>query len=297
MGASYDAINDRAVLAGDGLGYARVKKALPVAPTGADQVIYIIRGWLGDDTTSGGFSYTDAGLSTSPTLHWGMSFNSAHPSKDITTAGLTAHEAAYSDFFGVGQYMSSVVGADSAGWHFDNYNTTSDDFYAPVCPASTGVVQQDAAFTDGNGSSITTLDHTVIPTYSQGALMVNKGLPGEYLGSAGKITICWRVRRMSASTEEIQAELWCNLSAIDLDAFDLETDLDPQSPLTSITNTPSPGSFDYTATVNSTVATGTNWMPTSQTMAFPTYFMAAHPMTTGNFEIDYVGVRYDSLYT
>ena len=288
MGASYDAINDRAVLAGDGLGYARVKKALPAAPAGADQVIYIMRYW-----TSGATSAYDAGLTTEPAFHYGFNFGSAHPQK-ATTFSEASHLAAYADFFGMGQFPWALTADVNKAGYSQSSNLSHSVLYRSGGSGNYGVLS------DGNGGSGAKIGYTVTAPTSVGALynhchMSNGAANAAYMTA---YTYIWRVRRLSAVTEEIRAECWMSSNSMDLSTFDLSTDIDPEDPTqafppySGVAGAPP----DRISVINGLAEVGTNWMPVSNTMAFPTYFMAAYPNTSQAVTIDYVGVRYDSLF-
>jgi hypothetical protein len=276
-GAAYDSGTDRALLTGEGTGYNRVKKLLPAAPAGTDQAVYVMRYWLTDQTVS----HSQLGIAWEDSMHFGLNFGSTHPVRSSTTS-TSAHEAAYTNFLGlgIGNYTNGSVtlGYDS------HASTTQYTFLYK------------SYFTNGNGNNspdITKLSHydtnlsLASNRYRKATAILKNATEG------AKQTMVWQVRRMSASTEEVQLTTFHDVNSINLSTFSLVNDIDPNDVS---------GNSSWTAsdlwdeTINSSVEVGTNWMPTSQTMAFPTYFMFANPLSVGTMNIDYVGVRYDSLF-
>jgi hypothetical protein len=286
MGGSYDAINDRSDLSGDTTGYAWVKKALPSAPTGTDQAIYVMRYWF-----DGSQAY-DTNISWDTSFHLGLNFGPVAPIKNSTTFGSAAHHTAYANFLGIGQYADTY--ADDLNGASAGVDAVTDpgvsDKYSSLT-RSVGGVGLSQRFTDGQGAGLSGISSLPLVTPTLYPLTI----PATEISGLAR-TFVWRVRRGSASNEQVLLEVWVNTQSKDLDAFDLETDLDPDNPRTFFPVGDAGDAWPSGVEINGVSETGGNWMPTSGNMGFPNYFMAQYPMDAGSLIIDYVGVRYDSFF-
>lgn len=276
MGATYDAINDRILLTGDGSGGCACRISTPTPPSGASQVFYVLRFWIdsGADLITTDNSPSVSGWD--PGCHLGFNFDATAP----VLGDLNNDIQEYKDFFGLCPYNQSGV-AD-----LDEYYLRSDTSYMwhgfqTGSPPNSNKFQY---FSDGNGGSLNYV------TYCGNSINTSRTCAYPKTETAGlAYTAVWRVFG-SAIDETVTAETWVNEGSQSLSTFDLETDLDGDDPRSSI-----PATYTHDSVViNGAAETGTNWRPSSGVMGFPTDFMARYPFATEQMVIDYVGVRYDT---
>lgn len=268
MTAEYNAINGRAELYGDGSGWQRMRGQFPTAPAGTKQAIYVMR--IESPDTAG---VDESGLTWNAACYYGLKFDSTFPSSS------ERDHADYDNFFG-------IANADDSPYDHAviDFSAAADLFF----PGDTGGSDPDTYFYDGAGSSV---DLT-----SGGLNSGNYGLFGAADGGQPNVqTLIWRIYSDPVDNS-VYYECWRSDGAADLTAFDIATDLDPDNPKALF---PVGGSGNYirSGTIQGDVFGTTPWRPNDGAMAFPQYFMAAHPSTTFQIRIPYVGVHYSLSVT
>jgi hypothetical protein len=278
MGASYDPINDRVLLTGDGTGWSRMKKAILAPPAGTDQAIYVMRYWF--DSMAAFVNILDSDLAWDSAFHLGLNFNATHPVKPITT-GLAAANAGYTDFFGISQFAQDAAALDDATTSTADSDALRDDY---ACLAFSTTMDQLVSKGNGTASQIKQiLDPEKAADEMPYTLPRNEtfGLAATYVHRVFSDEI----------NESVHHQGWLNVDSLDLSTFDLQTDLDPDAPKVSI---PVSNSWEDNSVLNGAAEVGTNWRPSSGVMAFPAYFMARFPMSGQQLVIDYLGVQYST---
>jgi hypothetical protein len=104
----------------------------------------------------------------------------------------------------------------------------------------------------------------------------------------------WRVYSHETDNR-IYLDAWVSTGyAVDLATFNIATDLDSDNPQVTF-----PVHEPYTTSQRTVQGDtfGTNWRPADGVMAFPSYFMMAHPVPNVDFAIhlSYLGVHYSQL--
>lgn len=264
MTAYYDGTTGRGVLEGDNVGWSRVKYALPTAPSGTNQAIYVMRYWF----DSFGSNTTFSSLTWEASAYHGFKFDGTH----VPTNYPVATETGYDNFFGFAASnladasKDDQIGIDSgnsenAGWYGATDTTGWHEFYN-ANGGSTGL----SANLSGQPLGVPR-DQTLGTTY----------------------TFVWLVNG-SQVDDSVNYEIWTNKGSLNLDTFNLATDLDPNDPQSSIV----PSATAVTGSLQGDV-NGTNWRPSAGVMDFPTYFMARYPGSNQSFIIDYLGVQYSQI--
>jgi len=278
--SSYNGATGNWELANDGTGWSRVAIPLSTPPSGTDKAIYIVRAWYE--------SIADADTVTTLTWdvshYWGFKFDANHISDPDGDATAANEWVLYKDFFGFGAVKKngfSPSGAKTAVMLSDgdyaepsrNTDFSSDDFYLNLFEAdgtlgtaaslsSAGESPRDpsALWAIGANSTFGPTDTKVLSVYSD------------------------------LTDESVYLDFWNNRGSFNLDTFNIATDLDPNSPKTSI-----PASNELTTkTINGAAVTGTNWRPSSGVMGFPTHFIASYPLSDQKLVISHVGVQYST---
>lgn len=282
MSATYSASTGRITLTGDGSGWQRSKLALPEAPGGTNQAIYVFRYWF--DTLASNTQYKDSGQSWDTSFHNGLSFGSSHPVKGAVV-GSAAADAAYADFLGPAQYASSSGTNDCS-------HTTAN---------GTAALRDASIFCDSGGTTLGMRSHD--GNGGSGGILRGETQTADTSSIVYTIprteaigltyTYVWRVFSSDVD-DEVYFEGWVNDQSFNLSTLDLTTatSLDPDSPKTSI---PVSNSWEDSVTINGAAETGTNWRPTTGVMAFPTNWFVMYPMDTQSIVLDYCGVQYSRL--
>lgn len=260
MTAYYDGTTGRGILEGDNAGWQRVSYSIPSAPSGTNQAIYVMRYWLEDYSVDGVYS----GLTWPASCYYGLSFDGVHSDTNAqndasydnmmvaASADLTAPSNNDRLRIEIGSSLSAgYVSTSGNGWQ-EFYNANGGD---------TGLTG------GGDGWNIFTKQ--------------------EYGLTA---THVWVVTGSSLDNS-VSYKMWYNLGSINLDTFNIETDLDPDNPESSI---PVSNSSDVDGNLQGD-SFGTNWRPSDGVMAFPTYFLARWPARDQKMVISHIMGRYDSL--
>jgi len=325
MAATYDSVNDRVLLTGDGTGWSRCKKQLPTPPAGTNQATYVMRFWVDDAPTL-------VGIDSTPTMTWdkafyyGFKFNSTYLTQPALnylnrTESLDGypHAVGYKDFFGMS--FSGTDSDDSSSTYEDTFQRINSTMYDASAGSNTtdwfapgrrtyyfGKVEYYSwnGFYTGNGF----LDSgsAVTEEYIRGFWpnQASSGTPSYmnsaahclYPGTATKgaaTTVVWRVWTHE-SNETVYLRTWVNESSLSLSSSLLES-INPDNPEDTIQPTRNTTLDTYTSDLelNNSTTTGSNWRPSSGVMGFPTHFMAQFPFASQQLVIDFVGVRYDTL--
>ena len=293
MPATYDSLTGRINLTGDGTTWNRTSGQLTAPPAGSNQAIYLLRYWM--DTRAGNTDFRDSSLTWDTSFHIGFQFNSqTHPQK-VNASVLDG----YDDFFGM-----SAVGSGSA---FTNGEFSTSDTVTTDDIDDFGMLAYDASstnisiFSDGNGTGNGTGQYIFTGASTWSTKSTSEGnrcqlIPANPTTGA-TFTQVWRVYT-DPSDERVWMESWVNTDSLDLNGLDLSSrdELNPDAPLVSI-----PDSHGWSTTtakeINGAAETGTNWRPSSGTMAFPQYFVMMYPMLGQSFVLDYVGVQYSRITT
>lgn len=259
-------------MAGDSSGENWATVEVPTAPTGTNQAIYVMRYWLDTYATDAFFA---TAVAWSNAQYWGFKFDSTHMDVAATTSD-------FADFFGC-MHNGSVAGTA----HIRALDSDADkDEYASIGHTS----GPSHLMTDGNGS-YNQISGGSIATSAKDANKMMYTLPvNPTIGALA--TYVWRVRT-HASNQSVNYKGWVNTDGIDLKAFDLLADVDPDSPETAL-----PVSNSWTTAeieINGSAETGTNWRPSTGVMGFPTHFLARYAMPSQALVIDSIQVRYDIL--
>lgn len=261
-------------LQGSDSGWSRAKIAMPAAPTGTTNAIYVMRYWMDTFPSNTATSFT---ATFDPAFYAGFSFDSSHPANLTNTgtgSGAGRFITEYSDFWPYAAYPFSQL---DRAW-FDSSDSTAEyrDF---------GILGRNYSYlTTGNGDEVFFDPITVSKSASEMPFTVP--ISPAIGATATYLYQVWS----DESDETVYSRYWLNNDSVDLDAFDIEADIDPSDPYAAFPIT------DFRSRtgdeLNDDVTTGTNWRPSSGVMGFPTYFMARYPMDEQKMVIDYVGVHY-----
>lgn len=260
MTAFWDAGNSRAVLVGDGFGWQRMRRATPTPPTGTNQAIYVLRVETPNTVTE----TVASSVAWNCAAYFGFKFDSSFPSRS------DEDHSDYDNFFG-------MAAADPLDVN-DRYSmqVASAQDAAVMRP---GAVTNDATMYNANSSAIATQ-----VSISEDSLVI---AADDFQPNI--MTLIWRVYT-SPTDDSVLYQLWQSITGPDLSTFDIKNDMDPDDPMALF---PQEGSLK-SGTLHGDV-NGTNWRPEAGVMAFPTYFMAAHPSKVFELRVPYVGVQYSIL--
>ena len=267
----------RIELQGDSTEWGRCKVPISAAPTGTTCAIYIMRYWLDTYTR---YTSTNFTAPFDPAQHIGFSFISTHPANLTSLGGGTGagkFTTEYNDFWGVGGFPTStltqcnVKSDDNTGEEKKDYATLSRQTVYPTTGNGDETLQSGSNFGSNKDADQMPFSVPVDPTIGRTA------------------TFIWQVYSHE-STDSVLSRYWVNTDSINLDTFNINTDLDSNDPfdIFPVSN----GWIRDGEELNSDPDTGTNWRPSSGVMGFPTYFMARYGMDDQSFLVDYVGVNY-----
>lgn len=268
-------------LQGSDSGWSRAKIAMPAAPTGTTNAIYVMRYWL-DEFSPNTTQNIEPPFETA--AYSGFHFGSSFPA-NLTVAGTGSNPnalgGAYADFWPAAPAGSSasslakiyIACNDTTSINQDYATFGRSSLYLINGNGNASGVLFDGNFTVTNNKTVDELPFTVPvnPTVGQTATMI------------------WQV--YSDETDEtVYSRYWVNTDSVSLDSFDIEADIDPSDPYAAF---PISNSWSRTGEeLNGSSSTGTNWRPSSGVMGFPTYYMARYPYDEQSLVIDYVGVHY-----
>lgn len=290
MSATYDPATGRIILEGEGTGWNRAKVALPSAPSGCNQAIYVFRHWI--DSVASNAEFIDNSLLWASTQHFGFSFSSTHPSKPSSTGstGETDAKANYTDLLGVGTWGQQPPAQSSGGYSAEDTDTGVKRDYCLASKFDGGGLLKYLVST-GNGDNLAVLTGGNTTQDKANGEMPYTFPRNQATGLA--TTYVFRVYS-SQLDEEVILESWVNTDSIDLDSLNLGSpdDLDPNNPKSSI---PVSNFWTDTYSLNGGATTGTNWRPSSGVMAFPSHFLTQYPMASKKLVLDYLGVQYSKV--
>jgi len=272
-------------LEGLATGWSRCDLLLPTAPSGTTNAIYVLRYWV-DSHTSDTLDLQTPPFE--PSQHCGFSFTSTHPANLTDTGSGTDpgdFRYEYKDFWPTGGYPNASL-TNNAIDARDSEAAKEDYAIVGRASSSDGFL----GTLTGNG------DFGFLGTFTISDNKTDESMPftvpvNPTVGQTA--TFIWQVYSHE-SNETVYSRYWVNTDSVDLDSFDIETDLDPSDPFTAfpISNSWSKGTAAPGFELNSDPTTGGNWRPSSGVMGFPTHFMARYGMDDKKFVIDYVGVQY-----
>lgn len=254
-------------LVGDGFGWHRYSKALPSAPTGTNQAIYVLRYWF--DTFPISAKHVETSLTWPKALYVGFSFDGAH-------IDLTRPEN-YPNFF---------------GYYIDrNHNNESDISIRTDADGDTAgartypTTHDDLSFAEGNGYNAFT---THIDS-GDGAPMYGS-IPSN--PTRGQTITRVIVVTKSTTDHSVFVDVFCDAQSLDLTTPDFLEDIDPDNPRSSFTID---SGITSPVLINGSGNTGTNWVDESGNFQVPTHFLSRYSLRTQKLVIEAVGVRYDTI--
>jgi hypothetical protein len=272
-------------LQGSDSGWSRAKIAMPAAPSGTTNAIYVLRYWV-DSHTSDTIKIDTPAFD--PSQHCGFSFTSSHPA-NLTSSGAGTSPGdfryEYKDFWPTGGYPISGLTNNSIEAR-DTVTAKKDYALVGRATASNGYL----GTLSGNGD-FEFLDVLTIVDNKPDSDMPFTVPVNPTVGQTA--TFIWQVYSHE-SNETVYSRYWVNTDSVNLGTFDIETDLDPSDPFAAfpISNSWSRDTASPGSELNTDPTTGGNWRPSSGVMGFPTYFMARYGMDDQKFVVDYVGVHY-----
>lgn len=283
MSYTNDTINNRAILAGDGFGWTYFSDPILAPSVDADQAIYIMRFW--GDLAANTLETEDV-ISWDSALYHGLSFGIGPYIKEPNTGDIPANESRYADL--LGSYQSTGTGAPSDTLAAQSSVDSGGDEDDYLVYADTGLAAGAThRVSDGNGGSGSTIEGHGITASKDDELMPFTLPISQAIGLT--TTFIWHVRK-NLSDDGVNLNCWVNTDTIDLDAINLLTGLDPDNPKATF---PVSNSWEFPLTeINGVAEDGTNWIPTSGSMAFPTHFLARWPFSGSSITVDYRGVQY-----
>ncbi len=288
----------------DGFGYSEWEYDLMDQPATATQLILVGRVHL-EDLPLGG-ELDEAGLlSTMHGAHWGLTFDGNF----VKTTERHDH-ASYpaANFFGTRmERADSFAPLGWCGLSSQDSDLAKRDYALLVTD------QKYQTFDQGNAYYHTSMRSTFLagkggtdnfalesfydpsPSKEKSNADMLMALPRNAAVGAA-FAFVWRFT-LEGTGEGIRFEGWINTDSLDLDNYNINTQMDPQNPKASI---PVSNGWGTTGVkyVNDWDETGTNWMPTTRAPKFPTKFRALWPYATVGHDLVITNLlyRYDETY-
>ena len=266
-------------LTGDGYGWAKAVKTLPVPPASAKRMVFAWRGWF--DTYAASSVTIENTVLTDLQWLFGLSFTPAVPvqsgvvgewSDDVTQADGGHFAAAYPDFFGLASYRHS---ATALRLIMQDHDGAEGDLAAPMSDNG------DDIYTGFFGAYSTV---TALKSEDQMAatgIAANMAMPANPTDGA-KFTGIWEVYGSDVNNS-VYYRLHINWDSVSKnDLFGAYDQVGTWKAVSSDTGA---------ITIHGDI-TGTNWRNADGSMNFPRYLMLRYPFKAQSMVLDHYKIAY-----